>query len=72
MELPYKMWTKQVNWENTLVWNEFFIFSIANLYILVFSIGQLDRIKIHPGKVMKIIATLKGAIKKYVGKFEFW
>ena len=31
--------------------------------------GQLDRIRIHPGKVMKIIATLKGAIKKYVGKF---
>jgi len=29
--------------------------------------GQLDRIRIHPGKIMKIIATLKGAVKKYVG-----
>jgi len=29
--------------------------------------GQLDRILIHPGKIMKVYATLKGAVKKYVG-----
>jgi len=29
--------------------------------------GQLDVIKVYPGKVMRIMATLKGSIKKYVG-----
>ena len=34
---------------------------------LINCLGQLDRILIHPGKIMKVYATLKGAIKKYVG-----
>jgi len=30
--------------------------------------GTLDKIVIHPGRTMKIIATILGPIKKYVGK----
>ena len=37
-------------------------------FYLINCLGQLDRILIHPGKIMKVYATLKGAIKKYVGK----
>jgi len=30
--------------------------------------GTLDRITIHPGRAMKVIATILGPIKKYAGK----
>ena len=33
-------------------------------------LGTLDRIVIHPGRTMKIIATILGPIKKYVGKYS--
>ena len=32
--------------------------------------GTLGRITIHPGRTMKVIATVTGPLKKYVGEFS--
>ena len=41
----------------------------SNLLNLVPCLGTLDRITIHPGRSMKVIATITGPIKKYAGHF---
>ena len=37
-------------------------------FLFILTSGRLDRITIQPGRTMKIIATVLGPIKKYVGK----
>ena len=32
--------------------------------------GNLDRLSIHPGRSMRVIATVIGPLKKHVGKFN--
>ena len=32
--------------------------------------GNLDRISIHPGRTMRVIATVIGPLKKHVGKYK--
>lgn len=43
------------------------MFNNSKFHLIGWIAGQLDRILIHPGKIMKVYATLKGAVKKYVG-----
>ena len=31
--------------------------------------GNLDRLSIHPGRSMRVIATVIGPLKKHVGKY---
>jgi hypothetical protein len=42
----------------------------ADSFIMPLILGTLDRITIQPGRSMKVIATIIGPIKKYVGKFK--
>lgn len=41
---------------------------VRSLLLVYSTSGRLDRITIQPGRTMKIIATVLGPLKKYVGE----
>ena len=46
------------------------MFISIDIYKFIKSAGRLDRITIQPGRTMKIIATVLGPLKKYVGEIQ--
>ena len=49
----------------------FYHFHLALVLKEVKFLGALGQITIYPGKTMKVIATVTGPLKKYVGKDLF-
>ena len=44
------------------------LFCLTINFLFILTLGRLDRITIQPGRTMKIIATVLGPLKKYVGE----
>ena len=46
------------------------LFCLTINFLFILTSGRLDRITIQPGRTMKIIATVLGPLKKYVGEIH--
>ena len=44
------------------------LFCLTINFLFILTSGRLDRITIQPGRTMKIIATVLGPLKKYIGE----